>query len=237
MGGGVALRLLGLCGVLFTIGIPWAAASDRVILERVWHTSVADYTRVVITLSGETSYRLLTIPADPVHNRPARIALDFSPAQLGARAPATLPVNNGLLRQVRTGQFSASTARVVLDVERIEDYKAFALYSPYRVVVDIKAHTLQNPRNQQEAQSARTRSALPQVSPRYRIMLDPGHGGHDPGAHGKRGLAEKTVVLAISKRLGRKLAARLPVEVLFTRTTDVFVPLPETDCSCKCSQS
>jgi N-acetylmuramoyl-L-alanine amidase len=58
-------------------------------------------------------------------------------------------------------------------------------------------------------------------------MIDPGHGGHDPGARGKGGIEEKTVALAISKRLGRKLAARLPVEVLFTRTDDVFIPLSE----------
>jgi N-acetylmuramoyl-L-alanine amidase len=58
-------------------------------------------------------------------------------------------------------------------------------------------------------------------------MLDPGHGGHDPGAQGINGLSEKTVVLAVSKRLAKKLRQRLSVEVLVTRNRDIFVPLPE----------
>ena len=68
-----------------------------------------------------------------------------------------------------------------------------------------------------------------QTSParRYRIMLDPGHGGHDPGARGINGGWEKNVVLAISKRLAKKLQVRLPVEVMLTRSRDVFLSLPE----------
>jgi N-acetylmuramoyl-L-alanine amidase len=58
-------------------------------------------------------------------------------------------------------------------------------------------------------------------------MLDPGHGGNDPGARGVHGTQEKNVVLAISKRLAKKLRVRLPVEVMLTRSRDVFIPLPE----------
>jgi N-acetylmuramoyl-L-alanine amidase len=66
----------------------------------------------------------------------------------------------------------------------------------------------------------------PQSGRRYRIMLDPGHGGHDPGAHGLHDIWEKHVVLAISKRLANKLQDRLPVEVMLTRSRDVFLSLP-----------
>jgi N-acetylmuramoyl-L-alanine amidase len=58
-------------------------------------------------------------------------------------------------------------------------------------------------------------------------MLDPGHGGKDPGASGEGKAREKNVVLALSKRLARKLEAHLPVEVLFTRRRDIFIPLEE----------
>ena len=68
-------------------------------------------------------------------------------------------------------------------------------------------------------------SSIPHA--RYRIMLDPGHGGSDPGAQGVNGLHEKTVVLAVSKRLAQKLRTRLDADVLLTRTEDVFIPLPE----------
>ena len=58
-------------------------------------------------------------------------------------------------------------------------------------------------------------------------MLDPGHGGKDPGALGRGGAREKDVVLSLTKRLARKLQARLPVVVLFTRASDTFIPLEE----------
>jgi len=58
-------------------------------------------------------------------------------------------------------------------------------------------------------------------------MLDPGHGGSDPGAQGINGLQEKAVVLAVSKRLAQKLRTRLGADVILTRTDDVFIPLPE----------
>ncbi len=60
------------------------------------------------------------------------------------------------------------------------------------------------------------------------IVIDPGHGGKDPGAIGVTGIEEKNVTLAIAKDLKRDLNERLPdVKVVLTRTTDKFVPLDE----------
>ncbi|NOT54259.1 MAG: AMIN domain-containing protein, partial [Deltaproteobacteria bacterium] len=56
----------------------------------------------------------------------------------------------------------------------------------------------------EEAEPSPEASPLAQTGRRYRIMLDPGHGGHDPGAHGLHDIWEKHVVLAISKRLANK---------------------------------
>jgi N-acetylmuramoyl-L-alanine amidase len=58
-----------------------------------------------------------------------------------------------------------------------------------------------------------------------RVVLDPGHGGHDTGTIGPGGLEEKTLVLDIAKRLGALIAQRLGSEVIYTRTDDTFVPL------------
>jgi N-acetylmuramoyl-L-alanine amidase len=58
-----------------------------------------------------------------------------------------------------------------------------------------------------------------------RVIVDAGHGGHDTGALGKRGTREKDVNLAIALRLGHELQHELGVEVIYTRKTDVFVPL------------
>jgi len=60
-----------------------------------------------------------------------------------------------------------------------------------------------------------------------RVVLDAGHGGHDVGTHGPSGLYEKDLVLDVTMRLGDLLEARLVREVIYTRTTDVFIPLEE----------
>lgn len=59
-----------------------------------------------------------------------------------------------------------------------------------------------------------------------RVVIDPGHGGHDPGTMGKKGLREKDLVLDISRRVSKLLVAE-GFEVLMTRNKDVFIPLEE----------
>jgi N-acetylmuramoyl-L-alanine amidase len=58
-----------------------------------------------------------------------------------------------------------------------------------------------------------------------RIVIDPGHGGHDQGTEGGKGLLEKDVVLDIAMRVGKLVEDRLGAEVIYTRTDDTFIPL------------
>jgi N-acetylmuramoyl-L-alanine amidase len=58
-----------------------------------------------------------------------------------------------------------------------------------------------------------------------RIVIDPGHGGHDTGTIGPNGVLEKDVVLDVGKRLGKLLEARLGADVVYTRQDDSFIPL------------
>ncbi|MCC6857723.1 MAG: N-acetylmuramoyl-L-alanine amidase [Bryobacterales bacterium] len=60
-----------------------------------------------------------------------------------------------------------------------------------------------------------------------RVVIDPGHGGHDQGTEGATGLLEKDLVLDIGKRLGELIEKRLGAEVIYTRTDDTFIPLHE----------
>ncbi len=60
-----------------------------------------------------------------------------------------------------------------------------------------------------------------------RVVLDPGHGGHDTGTIGPTGLAEKDLVLDVARRLGALIEERLGAEVVYTRTDDTFVPLEQ----------
>jgi N-acetylmuramoyl-L-alanine amidase len=58
-----------------------------------------------------------------------------------------------------------------------------------------------------------------------RIVLDPGHGGHDTGTVGPEGLREKDLVLDVAQRLGQLIQDRMGSEVIFTRSDDTFIPL------------
>lgn len=58
-----------------------------------------------------------------------------------------------------------------------------------------------------------------------RVVIDPGHGGHDEGTHGPHGLLEKELVLDVAQRLGKLIEDRLGAEVIYTRTDDTFIPL------------
>jgi N-acetylmuramoyl-L-alanine amidase len=58
-----------------------------------------------------------------------------------------------------------------------------------------------------------------------RVVLDPGHGGHDEGTAGPNGLLEKDLVLDVALRLGKLIESRMGSEVVFTRSDDTFVPL------------
>jgi N-acetylmuramoyl-L-alanine amidase len=58
-----------------------------------------------------------------------------------------------------------------------------------------------------------------------KIVIDPGHGGHDTGTIGPNGLEEKELVLDVGRRLGKMLESRLGAEVVYTRKDDTFIPL------------
>jgi N-acetylmuramoyl-L-alanine amidase len=58
-----------------------------------------------------------------------------------------------------------------------------------------------------------------------KIVIDPGHGGHDTGTIGPHRLLEKELVLEVSRRLGKMLETRLGAEVVYTRKDDTFIPL------------
>jgi N-acetylmuramoyl-L-alanine amidase len=58
-----------------------------------------------------------------------------------------------------------------------------------------------------------------------RIVIDPGHGGHDEGTQGPKGLLEKDLVLDVSLRLGKLIEQKMGAEVIYTRSDDTFIPL------------
>ena len=58
-----------------------------------------------------------------------------------------------------------------------------------------------------------------------RVVIDPGHGGHDQGTVGPKGFTEKELVLDVAQRLGKLIEERMGSEVIYTRSDDTFIPL------------
>jgi N-acetylmuramoyl-L-alanine amidase len=188
-----------------------------------------EYTRVVIDVEGEAKYQADFLPPDPARNLPPRIFIDIEGADIREeilRSP--VQVRNGLLKVVRAGRFRKEVVRVVVDLERESTHRVFAMTNPFRVIIDIdgNAATPSGPAASREPRDAGDPKAPP-ARGKIRVMLDPGHGGKDPGATGARGLKEKDVVLAIGRMVRDRLLRDDAFEVGMTRDTDVFLPLEE----------
>lgn len=112
-----------------------AAAPARI--ERVRYQADDHNARVIVMLSRSVPYEVTVLPGERTRGSERRVVLDFSNAKLGAEATRPIGVEDGVLKQIRTGQFTARTARVVLDMASVTGHHVSALDDPPRVVVDI----------------------------------------------------------------------------------------------------
>ncbi len=189
----------------------FAGASKEVSVNGIRHWSSESYTRVVIDLGGPVVYS---------HNRlsnPDRLYFDLVNSRLSKQIAPSVPIEDGILKDVRSGQFNDNTVRIVLDLQEIENFNTFILEDPYRLVIDISGRE-----NTGLVPYKKLDKEIVEIK---RVIIDPGHGGKDPGAIGPRGLKEKDVVLKIAKRLGKILKKKYNIEVIYTRDRDVFIPL------------
>ncbi len=156
---------------------------------------------------------------------------------MGGRLRPIVPIADDLLSNARAGQYTADTVRVVLDIKSIDDFSIFSLKNPFRIVVDIngipKKRPSKKPLKEEEIRPPSGDIGDGSLARQLalgvrRIVIDPGHGGKDPGAVGyDRNVLEKNVALEVSKRLARKVRKRLGCEVILTRDRDVFLSLEE----------
>jgi N-acetylmuramoyl-L-alanine amidase len=297
-----ARRLLAvaLAFVLLAVATVDAAPARPGRIERVRYEADGTSTRVIIMLSRPLPFEVRLLSGEATRKSERRVVLDFSNATIGPGAAQPIGVENGLLQQIRTGQFSARTARVVLDLASVTKHTVDAYEDPPRVVIDIAGKpaptgpviadkteparpTEGRPRETVErpvekppaapppAVAAAPRSDSAKVEPPpatppkaapahveppmterakraetqakattstepapgkpnnrpWRIVLDPGHGGADPGAQGVDGILEKDIVLAIAQRVKRRLEESSNAKVLLTRETDTTRTLAE----------
>ena len=183
-------------------------AEGQAKVKEIRHFSSPDYTRIVIDLSS---------PAEFSKNRlsnPDRIYFDLKNSSIAKEIKTHLLVGDGIVKTIRASQFNDDTVRVVFDIEEITDYKSFIIEDPVRLVIDLYG------------KGKGTDNSVLTVT-KKRIVIDAGHGGHDPGAVGPNKLYEKDVVLDIAVKLKKILSADPGNEVYLTREKDVFIPLEE----------
>jgi len=201
---------------------------------RVW--SNPDYTRVVIDVEKEVEYSYRLLRKDPAIGKPPRLYVDVTPARIGTDLERIVPIGDDLLTNARAAQHMPDVVRVVLDIKAIEDFKIFSLKDPFRVVLDVNGVIEEETRRAGKRDDGGTSGGkLPSNSLAKqfvlgvgRIVIDPGHGGKDPGAVGyHRGVLEKNVTLELSRRLAKKLRRKIGCEVLLTRDEDKFLSLEE----------
>ncbi|KAF0146115.1 MAG: putative N-acetylmuramoyl-L-alanine amidase [Nitrospirae bacterium] len=103
------------------------------IIKNIRSQSFKNYTQVVVYLSGPVEFTKNRI------SKPERLYFDLKSTTLSKKVKAVFNVGDGILKAVRARQFNRDTVRIVLDVEKIEDFKISALTKPTRLVVDIYA--------------------------------------------------------------------------------------------------
>ena len=222
--------------------LPGQAHALAVQSARLWPAK--EYTRVTIESAAPIVHQLLAV------KNPERLVLDLEGVsisaelqQLAAKVSATDPYIQG----IRLALNRPGVTRLVLDLKTEVKPQLFSLppVAEYgnRLVLDLypmqPADPLMalldgrdNAEIATEAAKPEMEKSRPMTRPENRgprpliIVLDPGHGGEDPGAIGKRGTFEKNIVLAVAKKLRKRIDREQNMRAMLTRDDDYFVPLP-----------
>lgn len=178
-------------------------------VSKVERYGAPDAARVVVLLSEPATYKVGFLEEG---TKNPRLFVDIEGATY--QGPKSFDVG-GLVERVRLGVEGKRT-RVVLDLNATAYRHVFYLPEPFRLIIDVSKEA---PKHVEEA--VRGPRAI------QRVVLDPGHGGHDPGASGPSGLREKDVTLDIAHRAAPLIARELGISTLLTRDGDDYVALDE----------
>lgn len=185
---------------------------------------------------------------------PDRVFFDLEQADYQSSTQATAEALQGTrVHGIRLGRQDGAKARIVLELAGTPTHSAFVLYNPYRLVVDVESEVVPPPPmpptppasgpSGPTGPSGPAPAAAPSIAPASttsggdyglarqlglgvsRVVIDPGHGGHDPGAKAN-GVEEAELVLDVALRV-EALLQKAGVDVVLTRRTDEFIPLEE----------
>ena len=182
------------------------------VIKKIRHWSTDDYTRVVIETDRDVKYSSRMLRPDPELKTPPRLYVDLEKTVLD-HSISVEPITKGLLEKISFASNRPGVSRIVLYIKDLEGHKVFSLpkskQNPsFRLVMDIKGKGAQPDKifakdaPSYDKQGPSLRSKIPEgeiaslkqaLGLKVRtIVIDAGHGGHDPGAIGPSGLKEKT---------------------------------------------
>ena len=186
-------------------------------LSDIRYWSSPTFTRIVLDLKSEPRFDSFSLV------KPDRLVVDLKNFD-GQVPKKLLTINDGIVKKIRASQKSKGTIRIVVDLAKKSDHKIFPLKKIStklpRLVIDITRPDLEEAdRFQREETRKRKKKG------NYIVVIDPGHGGEDPGAVGKKKTKEKDIVFAIAKKLAWKLNHKKGVKAYLTRKGDYFISL------------
>ena len=224
--------------LLLSVSRTGLAAKNHIVAVRIWPSST--YSRMTLESNVALKYKQFAL------SNPERLVIDIQGLHLNPVLKGVdkqVRVDDPFIKNARVGQFDSNTVRVVLELKRNVAPKIFNL-SPvaginHRLVVDLYPSqnqveddpllALLKDYNQGDLEKDEgVQAPLPGKAGRDRpiiIMIDPGHGGEDPGAHGKYKTREKDIVLKIGRRLKALIDKESNMKAYMTRNEDVFIPL------------
>ena len=192
------------------------------------HFTHPNFTRIVVDIGVLREYA-------PLENREAgRIDVDIFQTRLNpiVREEAVL-AQCDYIKLIRISQKTVNTVRVTAEVDfsKVRRYQVYHVLDPFRIVVDIypqespsAPETAKAPQPAQPAQSGYSMARQLGLGIKT-IVIDPGHGGSDPGCLDSGGTKEKDLALDISLRLRDLLRSKTKLNVVLIRETDIYVPL------------
>ncbi|MGD8108429.1 N-acetylmuramoyl-L-alanine amidase AmiC [Pantoea sp. FN0302] len=232
-------RLLQGAGAIWLLSVSRVglAASSHIVAVRIWPSS--SYSRLTIESSVALKYKQFAL------SHPERVVIDIENLHLNRVLKGVghlVQKNDPYIKTARVGQFDKNTVRIVLELKQNVAPRLFTLAPvagfQHRLVVDLYSayDTQDDPllallKDYNQGDLERTQPAeapLPGKAGRDRpivIMIDPGHGGEDPGAHGLHKTREKDIVLKIGRRLKALINKEPNMRAYMTRNEDVFIPL------------
>lgn len=197
-------------------------ADSRVEIYNLRYHTHPTFTRIVVDVGKLREYSPHQLPS------PDRVYVDIYQAKLNPLLHGKkFILNNDYIQEIHIAQKSPSTVRTVvhLDLQKVKSYEVFHLTDPFRIVIDIYPHESvpRPPQPSDEGYSMARQLGLGI----QRVVIDPGHGGKDPGCIGRRGVQEKEVVLDVCRRLKDLVESHQSLDAVLTRDSDIFIPLED----------